>query len=189
MLPPVAQSRSMHPLRQPQILGDLINFRLQRCFSFSGAPIVRLLEGRYGITRREWRLLATLTEHGPLSPSELAEMAQLDRSRTSRAIGVLAEKGLLSRQVHAADTRRAQLTLTDEGRQLHAEIFPEVAAINARLLDDLDEAALKALADALDTLTARAQQLNQNLVRDVKAERQSGGSRRVRDTRTGGRGA
>lgn len=175
----------MHPLRQPRHLDDLINFRLQRCFAISGAPVIRLLEGRYGITRREWRLLATLAEHGLLSPSELAEMAHLDRARTSRAIGLLAEKGLLSRQVHAADTRRAQLTLTDEGRQLHAEIFPEVAMINAQLLETLDEQTLVTLADAIDALTVRAQQLNLDLVRDVKAERQSGGSRRVRGARTG----
>jgi len=175
----------MHPLRQPRRLGDLINFRLQRCFAISGAPVVRLLEGRYGITRREWRLLATLAEHGPLSPSELADMAHLDRARTSRAIGVLVQKGLLSRHVHAADTRRAQLTLTEEGQQLHAEVFPLVAAINSQLLDGLDEVELMALAGALDALTARAQQLNLDLVRDVKAERHSGGSRRVRDRRPG----
>lgn len=176
----------MHPLRQPRRLGDLINFRLQRCFAISGAPVIRLLEGRYGITRREWRLLATLAELGPLSPSELAEMAQLDRARTSRAIGVLTEKGLLRRQIHAADGRRAQLTLTDEGRQLHSKVFPEVAAINSQLLDALDEATLQTLAQAIETLTARAQQLNLDLVRDVKAARQSGGSRRVSVTRQGG---
>jgi DNA-binding MarR family transcriptional regulator len=173
----------MHPLREPRRLGDLINFRLQRCFSVSGAPVIRLLEGRYGITRREWRLLATLAEHGPLSPSELADLAQLDRARTSRAIGVLVEKGLLRRQVHAADSRRARLTLTSEGDALHAEVFPRVAEINSRLLETLDEPTLEALAEVIDTLTARAQQLNQELVRDVKAERQSGGSRRVRGVR------
>lgn len=175
----------MHPLRQPQRVGDLINFRLQRCFAMSGAPVVRLLEGRYGITRREWRLLATLAEHAHLSPSELAEMALLDRARTSRAIGLLVEKGLLRRQVHAADTRRAQLTLTDEGRQLHAEIFPAVAAINSQMLDVLDEPTLQTLADAIAALTKRAEQLNADLVRDVKAERHSGGSRRVRSARPG----
>ncbi len=178
----------MHPLREPRRLGDLINFRLQRCFSFSGAPVIRLLEGRYGITRREWRLLATLAEHGPLSPSELADLAQLDRARTSRAIGVLVEKGLLRRQVHAADSRRAQLNLTSEGLELHAEVFPRVAEINSRLLEKLDEPTLEALAAVIDTLTARAEQLNQELVRDVKAERQSGGSRRVRGARPGGSG-
>ncbi|TNF52693.1 MAG: MarR family transcriptional regulator [Burkholderiales bacterium] len=176
----------MHPLRAPRRLADLINFRLQRCHSLSGAPVIRLLEGRYGITRREWRLLATLADHGPLSPSELAELSQLDRARTSRAIGVLVEKGLLRRQVHAADTRRARLTLTPEGEELHAQAFPEVAAINSQLLDALDEPTLEVLAKVIDTLTARAQQLNQELVRDVKAERQSGGSRRVRGAPPGG---
>lgn len=172
----------MHPLRDPQRLGDLINFRLQRCFALSGAPVIRLLEGRYGITRREWRLLATLAEHDLLSPSELADMAQLDRARTSRAIGVLVQKGLLCRQSHAADNRRAQLTLTHEGRRLHEQVFPQVAAINAQMVEALDEPMLQTLAAAIDALTDRARRLNLDLMQDVKADRHSGGSRRLRQT-------
>ncbi|MEZ5646911.1 MAG: hypothetical protein R3E94_04415 [Burkholderiaceae bacterium] len=76
----------MHPLRDPGRLTDLINFRLQRCFSISGAPVVRLLEGRYSITRREWRLLATLAEQGPLSPSVLDVKAERQSGGSRRAL-------------------------------------------------------------------------------------------------------
>ena len=40
-------------LREPRQLDDLLNVRLLQLFAVSGAPVVRLLEGRYGIKRRE----------------------------------------------------------------------------------------------------------------------------------------
>jgi hypothetical protein len=51
-------------LRQPRQLDELLNYRLLRLFAVSGAPVVRLLEGRYGISRREWRLIALLAARG-----------------------------------------------------------------------------------------------------------------------------
>ena len=40
-------------LTRPDTLDDLLNYRLMRLFAVSGAPVVRLCEGRYGIARRE----------------------------------------------------------------------------------------------------------------------------------------
>lgn len=142
--------------------------------------MVRLLEGRYGIARREWRLLALLAARGPMSPSALAEAAQLDRPRTSRAAGVLAAKGLLQRKAQSGDARRALLTLTEAGQALHDELFPQIAAVNARLVAVLDETQRAVLDQALDQLTAHARQLNAELAQDVRADRRAGGSRRIR---------
>jgi DNA-binding MarR family transcriptional regulator len=167
-------------LRQPRTLDDLLNYRLLRLFSLGGAPVIRLLEGRYGIARREWRLLAMLAAQGPLSPSALAERAHLDRPRTSRAVQALVTKGLLERRVAAGDARRASVSLTPRGRALHDEVFPQVAAINQALVSVLDDGAVQALDAALARLTAHAEQQNQALVQDVRADRRAGGSRRVR---------
>ncbi|MBQ0929581.1 MarR family transcriptional regulator [Ideonella sp. 3Y2] len=167
-------------LREPTTLDDLLNYRLLRLFALGGAPVVRLLEGRYGIARREWRLLALLAARGPMSPSALAEAAQLDRPRTSRAAGVLAAKGLVQRQAQSGDARRAVLTLTESGHQLHDDLFPQIAAINARLVAVLDDAQLAVLDQALAQLTAHARQLNTELAQDVRADRRAGGSRRIR---------
>jgi len=142
--------------------------------------VIRLLEGRYGIARREWRLIATLATHGALSPSALAEQAHLDRPRTSRAVAVLAAKGLVLRTVVPRDARRARVALTPEGEALHAELFPQIARINAELVSVLDASALQALDDALGRLTAHALQQNAVLAQDVRADRRAGGSRRVR---------
>jgi DNA-binding MarR family transcriptional regulator len=165
-------------LRDPQTLDELLNYRLLRLHAASGAPVVRLLEGRYGIARREWRLLAMLAGQGPLSPSALAERAQLDRPRTSRAIGSLLRKKLVQRGGQPGDARRALVGLTPAGRRLHDELFPQVAEINRQVVAVLDDAAVQALDAALVALTAQATRLNTELSQDVSADRYHGGSRR-----------
>ncbi|MDE2628122.1 MAG: winged helix-turn-helix transcriptional regulator [Burkholderiales bacterium] len=167
-------------LRDPHTLDELLNYRLARLYAASVAPVTRLMEGRWGISRREWRLLALLAAFGATSPSALAQRAHLDRPRTSRAIGSLVAKQLAERSAELGDARRARIVLTEAGRQLYREVFPQVAAINARVMTVLDDTAAQALDRALEQLTAHAVQLNAELARDVGADRQAGGSRRVR---------
>lgn len=170
-------------LRRPRSLDDLLNYRLLKLHALSGAPVIRLLEGRYGIARREWRLLGLLASRGAISPSTLADEAQLDRPRVSRAIGALVTKGLVARDALPGDARQARVKLTEAGQRLHDEIFPQVAAINHAVLESLDDAVVQVLDRALAQLTERASQLNAALVQDVRADRRAGGSRRVRHPR------
>jgi DNA-binding MarR family transcriptional regulator len=171
---------SVMSLIDPRTIDELLNYRLLKLFAVSGAPVIRLLEGRYGIARREWRLIGLLAAHGPLSPSALADEAALDRPRTSRAIGSLAAKGLLRREPLPGDHRRARVALTPVGQALHDEVFPQIAEINRRVVAALDPAACAALDVALAQLTTAAQARNAEAVRDVRADRRAGGSRRIR---------
>ena len=43
-----------------QVFEDLLMYRMDRLTSVAGAMVVRLYEEGYGITRREWRILALL---------------------------------------------------------------------------------------------------------------------------------
>lgn len=146
-------------LRHPQVLGDLLIYRLGRLYATAGAMTLRVCEGEFGIARREWRLLAVLGEAGPLQPSELATRADLDRARTSRALSTLQAKGLVDRQVVASDRRLAHVALTELGRALHARMLPRVAAINGAILAELSDEQVAQLDHLLDSLQAQAKQL------------------------------
>lgn len=167
-------------LREPKNLDELLNYRLLRLYAQSGAPVIRLLEGHWGISRREWRLLALLALHGELSPSALAEMAHLDRPRATRGVQVLIEKRLARRRVEPGDARRARVTLTNAGRKLYVELFPQIAAINTKVLQVLDERTMRILDDALRRLTDHATRVNLETLRDLHANRRLGGARRPR---------
>lgn len=165
-------------LTHPRTIDDLFLYRISRLLVTGGAQVIRLCEATFGITRREWRILALLAQGDGLLSSELAGRAQLDRARTSRAVTVLAAKQLVSRNPRPGDRRSVMLSLTPAGRALFDALFPQVAAINRSLLGALDDAELERLDTALGTLQARADTL-------VQAQARLGGARG--DLRGGGR--
>ncbi len=161
-------------LRQPEVLGDLLIYRLGRLYATAGAMTLRVCEGEFGIPRREWRLLAVLGAAGEMQPSALAERAELDRARTSRALARLQAKGLVSRQAVASDRRLAHVALTEEGRALHRRMLPRLAAINGAILAPLDDAQVAQLDTLLAALQGRASELL-NATAWPKADRRRGG--------------
>ena len=163
---------------QPATVEDLLNYRLNRLLAGSGAMVTRLCEGRYGITRREWRLICILATQGPMSPSDLAQSAHLERARISRHVTDLVDKKLIGRVGVPQDRRRAVVELTARGRQLHAELFPQSVAFNNLVLQTLTPSELAAFDQALQRLTEVADQLSSSHPLQEKADRRHGGSRR-----------
>ena len=146
-------------MSSPAVIDDLLLYRLARLTAVAGSMVVRLCEGRFGITRREWRILAVLAERGALGSSELAECAQLDRARTSRAVTSLVGKKLLQRAGCAGDLRRAALSVTDSGRALYDALFPLVAQIHNELLSVLSDTESTQLDAALVRLARQAERM------------------------------
>ena len=163
---------------QPATVEDLLNYRLSRLLSSSGAMITRLCEGRYGITRREWRLICILAAQGAMSPSDLAGRAHLDRARVSRHIGDLVKKKLVARTGVAGDKRRARVELNERGSALYEKLFPQSVKFNNRVLEGLDASELAAFDAALTRLTEVADRLGISNPQEEKADRRHGGSRR-----------
>lgn len=167
-------------LADPATVDDLLNYRLSCLLSSSGAMVIRLCEGRFGITRREWRLIALLAAHGAMSPSELAERAHLERARISRHVTTLCEKKLIRRLAVAGDRRRALVDLTPAGSELYRELFPMsvhltqqvLAALTREEVDVFDQLLFK-LTDAADRLVAAKPVAE-------KADRRHGGARKLR---------
>ena len=164
---------SRHAWRQPAQLDDLFLYHLARLMNSAGSMVVRLCEGGYGITRREWRMIGLLADKGPMQPSQLAELAQLDRTRTSRTISGLIGKGLLRKQSMAGDARQALVQLSASGLELHGQLFPQVQAINQELLSDISDDELQILSEVFTRIAARGSNMQQR--GDLpKAERRRG---------------
>lgn len=163
-------------LAKPEVIDDLLLYRINRLLSTGGAAIIRMCEGELGITRREWRVMASLKPSGSMLSSELAEHAQLDRARTSRAISSLVVKGLIDRQIVVSDQRKATVTLTEKGRAMYESFFPVVAGLNQRLLQGLSDDVLKTLDAALTHIQTEAEK-QQNEAGQPKANRRRGGHR------------
>jgi DNA-binding MarR family transcriptional regulator len=161
-------------LAAPQSLDDVLLYRISRLLSTAGSMVIRLCEGSFGITRREWRLIALLAREDGVLSSQLAERAQLDRARTSRAVTSLVAKKLVRRARGPADRREVRLALTDAGRALYAQLFPRVLQINHELLSVLSGAQLKALDRGLEALQGQADAMV-GRAQLPKADRRRGG--------------
>lgn len=161
-------------------LDDLLFYRLSRLAVTAGSMVVRLCEGQYGITRREWRFLGQLAIQDRLPPTVLAQRAQLDKARTSRAITSLVQKGLVERHAKASDRRQAELVLTDAGRALYEQLMPQVRRLNQELLDALAGNEVNLLDGLLDRLQSRAQAMvTEHHAELPKTMRYKGGKTRV----------
>lgn len=167
-------------LADPRRSDDLLNYRLSRLLAASGAMVVRLCEGRYGITRREWRVVAVLAEHGPMSPSDLATRTHLERGRASALITQLAAKKLLQRARVPGDARRAEVVLTEAGRAVYDDLLPQSAAFNREVLEVLQPQEREAFDVMLGKLIAAAERIAAARPVAEKADRRHGGARRLR---------
>lgn len=158
-------------LGQPKAMHDLLLYRLASLSRVGGAPMVRVCEGLYQITRREWRVLGAVVENPGISPSDVAERVFLDRARASKAIGCLLDKGLLLRKPKPGDARHATLMPTDKGHQLYQSLLPVVAQHNQSLLAVLSSEEMVALDSMLDRLQTQAQELQNRIDQFPKTHR------------------
>ncbi|HEY8048691.1 MAG TPA: MarR family transcriptional regulator [Ramlibacter sp.] len=161
-------------LARPQTLDDVLLYRMSRLLSTAGSMVIRLCEGGFGITRREWRLIALLAHEEGLLSSQLADHAQLDRARTSRAVTSLVAKKLVRRTQGTADRREARIALTAGGRDLYEQLFPLVLQINRELLAPIPRTQLEAVDRALDRMQRQADDMVRN-AHLPKADRRRGG--------------
>ncbi len=170
----------MSRLADPRKHDDLLNYQLKRVVSLGGAPAIRLCEGRYGVTRTEWRMVAALVEEGPRAPTDLVQRTGIEPGRVSLLISRLAGKGLLERVAGSGDRRRALVRATAASERLYAELFPQLAAINRRLMSVLDATEAAVLERCLAKLTGNAQRIyDEGGGVDARADRRLGGARRV----------
>lgn len=146
-------------MRQLETLVDMPLYQFSRLLAEAGSLVVRLCEGRFGITRREWRLLSYLAAHPGIPPSDLARLAGLDKAQSSRGVTSLMNKHLVARISDPTDRRRASLQLTERGLAVHDELLPLVRDINRELLAELSDTEVDALDRLLNCLQTRAEEL------------------------------
>lgn len=108
---------------------------------------------KYAMTRTEWRVLAHLGEFGQLTAKDICERASLHKTKVSRAVVALEEKGWLDRSTNEQDRRAEYLILTMAGEQAYQDLTKEADKLNAELVAGLDADELATFRKVLDTLS------------------------------------
>lgn len=99
--------------------------------------------------------LATISNHGPLTPSELAQRERIRRPTVTRIVASLAELGLVTRTPDPTDGRACLVAATAEGSALLRRMRTRKNAYLAKRMRDLDPdevATLERAAEILERL-------------------------------------
>ena len=96
--------------------------------------------------------LATIERHGPLSPSELAQLERIKRPTATRILRHLDEAGLVERVKDPEDGRGAILSITAAGRTHLRRLRARKTAYLATRLDNLDAEDRRTLERAAELL-------------------------------------
>jgi DNA-binding MarR family transcriptional regulator len=96
--------------------------------------------------------LATVERHGPLSPSELAEIERIRRPTVTRIVRHLEQTGLIERVTDPQDGRASILSVTPQGRALLRRLRERKTAYLATRLAALDAEDRRTLERAAELL-------------------------------------
>ena len=107
--------------------------------------------GRLGITESTGAVLWALDPSAsPPTMRGLARTLNCDPSNASLISAKLEQGGLVQRQAHPTDGRSRVLVLTERGRELHARLVADVAALTPlRHLDPVQRDQLRSLLGAV----------------------------------------
>ena len=98
-----------------------------------------------GLTPTSVAALATIERHGPLTPSEIAEIERVKRPTITRTLGCLEREGLIDRAPDPADGRSALVSVNASGREKLRRLRGRKNAYLARRMRDLPPADLETL--------------------------------------------
>lgn len=135
-------------------LARFLPYRLSVLSNRISQDIAALYSERFGLGITEWRVMAVLGAHSPLSAGTVAERTAMDKVAVSRAVSNLLGKKYLNRRTDRRDARRSELALSAKGRAVFDQIVPLALDIEAKILSVLPESEQQHLLAILDKLEA-----------------------------------
>jgi len=103
----------------------------------------------------EWRVLTHVEMIGKCSAAEVASVAYSDRAEVSRALGSLEQRGFVQREANPRNRKSSLVSLTAEGKGVHAAIRGERGKFYEQWLTDLSDGERVELNTALEKVTRR----------------------------------
>lgn len=105
-----------------------------------------------GLRAPEWRVLGSLYSRQRLSMSELADLANIERTTLSRTVDRMVSVGWINRLSDTSDARVTRLTLTAAGERVFTRIWPVVHDVNQAAIAGVPEPAVEMARWALEQM-------------------------------------
>jgi DNA-binding MarR family transcriptional regulator len=135
-------------------LETFLPYRLNRLADVVSREFSQIYRDRFGLTRPEWRALATLGQYAEMTATEIGAHSSMHKTKVSRAVAELERRKWLLRTVDPTDRRVERLALTRAGEAVYRELVPLAKAYEARLLAAMDGSARRDILSGLAALEA-----------------------------------
>lgn len=111
------EKRSQLPGQDMPPTARSLPFALIRAREKVMAPIRKMLASS-DVTEQQWRILRTLSEHGPIEATRLADLAALQLPSQTRILRSMEQRGLVARTSNREDKRRQTVRITEPGQAI-----------------------------------------------------------------------
>ncbi len=140
---------------------------------------------KFGLTVSQWKVLAIIGYHAPMSAKEVAERTSLQPEKVTRAVDGLVAHQYVIRKQDPGDRRRVILSLAPKGKVVFKESERIRGAIEAEFLDVLDAAEKRSFYNILDKLEQRASEIfsGKQAWRKIVTGRRPSGTARIANGR------
>jgi len=145
-------TESIRSDRSPNQPADDVLSDIHVLANLIGQGFSGFLEGEYGLTVAEWRVMLTLGRYPGQTAAEITVRWAMDKMAISRALQRLEAAGHIRRERNPDDRRSYRLSLTEQGRALHDEILPGATARYREFMSCLSEKEIAELRQALRKL-------------------------------------
>ena len=105
-----------------------------------------------GLTPTSVAALATIERHGPLTPSEIAEIERVKRPTITRTLGCLEREGLIDRAPDPQDGRSSLVSVNGAGRERLRRLRSRKNAYLARRMREMTDEEVETLERAAEIL-------------------------------------
>ena len=137
---------------------DLVSSKVMRLATILRRSSTLVYGRKFGLSQVEWRIVALVGEHSPVTLNALAELMGLDKGQTSRGVSALVAGRLVLRE-YRREGRGVCITLTKRGARVYDELMISALARNDILLHGMSDAERREFFEIVDRLTTLARSI------------------------------
>ena len=132
-----------------------VGYRIGYLFNHYAGPVYKWSAAEFNLHRPEFATMFCAVHLDDALASDVVALSGIPKNSVSRAVARLIADGLMKREQHEQDGRKAILRLTKKGRRIYEEMLPRFVTRQERMLAVLDPAEIKEFDRLLDKLVER----------------------------------
>ena len=133
-------------------LDQFLPYLLNQAAEVTSQNFQAVYKAEYDMTRTQWRVMANLGKYGTMIASEICRLTFIEKTKMSRAVQLLEEKGFLLRGSIVGDRRSERLSLTPTGNATFRILGQRAIAFDLDLRNRLGRDAAEKLEKVLRIL-------------------------------------